>query len=125
NPYSNQPTATVSALTGTYSVSNYTTTNDALTITDEFKYSEHIYGFEKFIQNFDLMADRMDNIAYAVAYGLDRWAVNNLCEDGTGTYTTPTGGFTNASNIITIMANLNSKVAGFAPTMNGTFLVIE
>lgn len=61
---------------------------------------------------------------YAVAYGIDYFVLNNLCEDGTGTYTTPAGGFTTAANINTIMANLSSKVAGY-DTQFGTFLVIE
>ena len=61
---------------------------------------------------------------YAVAYGIDKFVLNNLCEDATGTYTTPTGGFTSAANINTIMANLNSQVAGYENTY-GTFIVIE
>lgn len=62
---------------------------------------------------------------YAVAYGIDKFVLNNLCEDGTGTYTTPAGGFTTAANVNTIMANLSSKVAGYQGTYNGLFLVIE
>lgn len=62
---------------------------------------------------------------YAVAFGIDKFVLNNLCEDATGTYTTPTGGFTTAANINTIMANLASKVAGYQDTYNGLFLVIE
>lgn len=61
---------------------------------------------------------------YAVAYGIDYYVLNLMCEDATGTYTTPTGGFTTAGNINTIMANLNSKVAGYENNY-GTFIVIE
>lgn len=125
NPYGGQPTATISANTGTYTVSDFTTTNDELSITDEFKYAEQVYKWNDFVSNFDLISERFKQLSYAVAYGLDNWAVNNLAEDGTGSYTTPTGGFTTASNIITIMANLNSKVAGYAQSYNGLFLVIE
>lgn len=48
-----------------------------------------------------------------------------MCEDATGTYTTPAGGFTTAANINTIMGNLQSKVAGYQDAFKGTFLVIE
>lgn len=124
NPYGSQPTATIQAVAGTYSVTAWTVTDDALTVTDEVIYSEHIFAHEDFFAVFDIAASRLDNMMYAVAYGIDYFVLNNLCEDGTGTYTTPAGGFTTAANINTIMANLSSKVAGY-DTQFGTFLVIE
>ena len=51
--------------------------------------------------------------------------MNNLCEDATGTYTTPAGGFTTAGNWTTILANLLSKTAGYADNYKGHFLVLE
>lgn len=125
NPYSNQPTAAIQALTGTYSVSAWTVTDDTLTVTDEVIYGEHVFDFERVMSNYNLMANRMDEMAYAVAYGIDYFVVNALCEDGTGTYTTPAGGFTTAANIPVIISNLASKVMGFADTYKGLFLVIE
>ena len=62
---------------------------------------------------------------YAVAFGIDKFVLNNLCEDASGAYTTPAGGFTTSANVLEIMANLNSKVGGYADMYNGTFLVIE
>lgn len=62
---------------------------------------------------------------YAIAFGIDKFVLNNLCEDATGSYTTPAGGFTTSANVLEIMANLNSKVGGFADMYKGTFLVIE
>jgi len=62
---------------------------------------------------------------YAVAFGIDKFVLNNLCEDATGSYSTPSGGFTTAANINTIMANLVSKVAGYQDAYKGLFLVIE
>lgn len=95
-------------------------------MTDEVIYAEHIFAHEEFFAVFDIAASRLDNMMYAVAFGIDKFVLNNLCEDGTGTYTTPAGGFTTASNINEIMANLISKVAGFAQDFqNGLFLVIE
>lgn len=124
NPYGGQPTATIQAVAGTYTVSAWTVTDDALTVTDEVIYAEHILAHEDFFAVFDIAASRLDNMMYAVAFGIDKFVLNNLCEDGSGTYTTPAGGFTTASNINTIMGNLISKVAGYENTY-GTFLVIE
>ena len=125
NPYGNQPTATIQAVAGTYSVSAWTITDDALTVTDEVIYSEHVFAHEEYFAAFDIAQARIDNMMYAVAFGIDKFVLNNLCEDATGTYTTPAGGFTTAGNINTIMANLVSKVAGYEDTYRGLYLVIE
>lgn len=127
NPYGSQPTATIQAVAGTYAVSAWTVTDDALTVTDEVTYGEHVFAFEEFFAVFDIAASRIDNMMYAVAYGIDLFVLNNLCEDATGAYTTPAGGFTTASNVNTIMANLQSKIAGYqnVNSVKGTFLVIE
>lgn len=129
NPYGSTPTTTVQSISGgsqgTYSVSTYTSTDDTLTVTDEFVCSEHIYDFETAMQHGDIMASRIDEITASVAMAIDKFVVNNLCEDGTGTYETPAGGFNTASNIPIIMSNLLSKVAGYADTYKGLFLVIE
>lgn len=124
NPYGNSPTATIQAVAGTYTVTAWTVTDDALTVTDEVIFAEHVFAHEDFFAVFDIAASRLDNLMYSVAYGVDKFVLNNLLEDGTGTYTTPAGGFTTASNINTIMANLISKVAGYENAY-GTFLVIE
>ena len=125
NPYHGQPTATVQALAGTYTVSSFTTTNQSLDVDDEVIYAEHILDFEESLSRFDLFASRFDELSYAVAIAIDKWVLNNLLEDGTGTYTTPVGGFTTASNINVIMSNLISKVAGYADMYKGLYLVIE
>ena len=124
NPYGSQPTATVQAIAGTYTVRDFTTTDDTLTVDNEVIYAEHVFDFEDILSNFDLFANRTDEQTYAVSFQIDKFVLNNLCEDGTGTYTTPTGGFT-AANIDTIMSNLISKVAGYADMYKGLFLVIE
>jgi hypothetical protein len=125
NPYGSQPTATIQAVAGTYSVTAWTVTDDALTVTDEVIYAEHIFAHEDFFAVFDISASRLDNMMYAVAFGIDKFVLNNLCEDATGAYSTPSGGFTTAANINVIMANLLSKVAGYQDAYKGLFLVIE
>lgn len=125
NPYGGQPTATIQAVAGTYTVSAWTITDDALNVTDEVIYAEHVFAHEEFFAVFDIAASRIDNIMYAVAFGIDKFVLNNLTEDATGSYTTPAGGFTTAANINEIMANLVSKVGGFQDVYRGLFLVIE
>lgn len=125
NPYGNQPTATIQAVAGTYSVTAWTITDDALTVTDEVIFAEHVFAHEEFFAVFDVAQSRIDEMMYAVAFGIDKFVLNNLCEDATGTYTTPAGGFANGANVIEIMANLVSKVAGYAEAYKGLFLVIE
>lgn len=125
SPYGSQPTVTLQAVAGTYSPAAYTTTNDTLTVAYEFIVSEHVYDFEKVLNNFDIIASRMDEQNYKVAADIDKFVLNHLCEDGTGTYTTPVGGFTTAANILTIIGNLQSKVAGYSAGHKNTFLVIE
>jgi hypothetical protein len=125
SPYGNQPAATVAAVAGTYSVSAWTLTDDTLTVTDQVTYAEHIFEFEATMNNFDLFASRTEEMAYAIATGIDKFVLNNLTEDATGTYTTPAGGFTTASNINVIMSNLIGKVAGYSDSYKGLFLVIE
>ena len=125
NPYGSQPTATIQAVAGTYTVSAWTVTDDALTVTDEVIYAEHVFAHEDFFAVFDIAMSRLDNMMYAVAYGIDKFVLNSLCEDGTGTYTTPAGGFTTTANIKTILANLVSKVSGYETNYQGLFLVIE
>lgn len=125
NPYSNQPTAAIQAVAGTYSVSAWTVTDDTLTKTDEAIYGEHVFDFEQKMNHYDIMANRMDEMAYAVAYGIDYFVLNALCEDATGSYDTPSGGFTTAANWPVILANLVSKVSGYSDSLRGMFLVVE
>lgn len=127
NPYITAQTAAVQAVAGTYSVSAMTTTDDALTVTDEVIFGTHVFDFEELTSNFNLASDFLDDLARSVLVGVDKFVLNNLCEDATGAYTTPAGGFTTAANIPVIMSNLLSKVAGFenGTTASGYFLVIE
>jgi len=125
-PYQTAPTTTVQAITtGTYTPAAYTTTNDDLTVTDTFQSSEHIYDFEDALANFDMYAARTEDLTYSVMASIDKFVLNVLCEDGTGAYTTPTGGFTTAANVVTIFSNLVSLVAGYSENYNGLYLVIE
>jgi hypothetical protein len=125
NPYGSQPVTAITALTGTYAVSDYTTTDDTLTVSQEFKTAEQVYDFEQTLSNFDLFASRADEQMYSVSVAIDQYVLNSLLAAGTGTYTTPAGGFTTAANFNTIMASLISKVAGYSEVYNGLFLVVE
>lgn len=125
NPYGSTPTTVVQAIAGTYSVAAYTTTDDTLSVDDEFIVAEQVFDFENTLTNFDLFADRLDNQQYSVAQAIDSFVLNTFALGATGAYTTPAGGFTTAANINTIMSNLASKVMGYADAYKGMFLVIE
>lgn len=125
NPYGGQPTATIQAVAGTYTVSAWTVTDEALTVTDEVIYSEHIFAHEDFFAVFDIAQSRIDNMMYAVAFGIDKFVLNNLCEDATGTYSTAVGGFTTAANVLKIFADLGSKVMGYQGIDGGMYVVVE
>lgn len=125
SPYQTAPATVVQAIAGTYTPAAYTTTNDTLTVADEFVVSEHIFDFEDVLSDFDIFAARVDDMTYSVMAAIDKYVLNVILEAGTGTYTTPAGGFTTASNINTIISNLASKVMGYADAYKGMFLVIE
>ena len=125
NPFSSTPTVVVQAMSGTYTPADFTTTDDTLTVTDEFIVSEHIRDFENLLSQFDLYDARIDQMTYKVKEVVDRYVINNLCEDGTGTYTTPVGGFT-AANFNAIMGNLVASLSGYETSYaDGMFLVVE
>jgi len=125
NPYITQQTAAIQAVAGTYSVSAMTTNDDALTVADEVIFGTHVFDFEELTSNFNLMADFYDDLAYSVAFKVDQFVLNVLCEDATGAYTTPAGGFS-TGNVATIIGALIGKVAGYqSGTANGLFLVLE
>jgi len=125
SPYSSTPTVVVQALAGTYSPADFTTTDDVLTVTDEFIVAEHIHDFQESLTQFDLFAARTEQMAFNVAKKIDEFVLNNLCENGTGTYTTPAGGFATAANVNEIFANINSQVDGYSDSYNGKFVVLE
>lgn len=125
SPFTSQPTATVQAISGTYAITDWTTTDDTLTVVEEVIYAEHIRDFEDILTNFDMFAARVDETTYAVAQKIDQYVVNGLCQDSTSTYTTPVGGFTTPANVNVIMSNLISRVAGYAEMYKGLYLIIE
>lgn len=125
SPYQTAPTTVVQALAGTYTPAAFTITNDTLTVAYEFVVSEHVFDFEDTLSNFDLFAARQDDMNYSVMASIDQYGLNVMLADGTGTYTTPVGGFTTAANIPVIISNLASKVMGYADSYKGMFLVIE
>jgi hypothetical protein len=125
SPYQTAPSTIVKAINGTYAAAAFTVTDDNLTVTDEFIVSEHVYDFENVLNSFDLYAARMEDMIYSVAAAIDKYVLNVILEECTGTYTTPAGGFTTAANLNTIVSNLVSKVSGYSEMYNGMYLVVE
>ena len=124
SPYGSTPTVVVQALTGTYTPADFTNTDEALDVTDEFIVSEHIMDFQELLTSFDLFASRTEQMAFNVAKKIDEWVLNNLLEAGTGTYTTPAGGFTTPANVNTIFANIVSQLSGYTEGYFGNMYVV-
>lgn len=126
NPYITKQTAAIQAVAGTYSVSAMTTTDDALTVSEEIIFGTHVFDFETVTSNFNLTADFLDDLANSVMEKTDEYVLNKLLDDAGASYTAPAGGFTTAANIPVIFSNLISKVGGYrAGTANDMFVVIE
>ncbi len=124
NPYITNFTVAITGLTGTYDVSDITTTDDTLTVDNEVKWAGHIKDYESRYSRVDLFDSVVDTATYGIKEKIDYFVVNNLCEDATGAYSTPSGGF-NTTNTNTILSNLASKVMGYAEVYKGLFLIIE
>ena len=125
SPYITAVTTTVQAVAGTYSPAAITTTDDTLTVADEFIAATHIFHFEEATSNFDLFYTANTALTNSLVQAVDKWVINNLCEDGTGTYSTPSGGFTTAANVSVILGNIISKTAGYADAIGGTYVIVE
>ena len=125
SPYITAMSTVVQAVVGTYTPANIATTDDTLTVADEFIVSGQIKGFEKITSNFDLFFAANQAMTNSVVTAIDKWVLNNLCEDGTGAYTTPAGGFTTSANVNVIFSNIISKTAGYADALNGLYVVVE
>ncbi len=125
NPYGSQPTATVQAITGNYTIGTYTTTDDTLTVSQEVITAVQVYDFEQTLTVFDIFANRVDENSFAVAYAIDKYVLNELVKNAGDSFVTPSGAFNTATNLPIIIANLLSKVAGYSQMYNGCYIVLE
>jgi len=125
SPYFTPVTTTIQAVVGTYTPSAFTTTDDTLTVADEAIVATHVFDFEQVTANFDLFFAANQAMTNSLIQAIDKWVLNELCEGGTGAYTTPAGGFTTSSNVVTILSNIISKVSGYQDALNGMYVVVE
>lgn len=125
NPYHSAGTVTQQAIAGTYSVGTFSVTADTLTVSEEFVWSEQVYDFEQLAAVTDVKGSRMREASAQMATSIDKYVVNALGTDATGTYTTPTGGFASPANIPQILGDLQGKVAGKYDIYKGLYVVIE
>jgi hypothetical protein len=125
SPYGSQPTVTVQALTGTYNIDTFTTTDDDLEVNREFIVAEHVFDFEDTLSNFDLFASRTDEQMYAVAAAIDKHVLNTLVANAGQSYVAPTVGFSTPANLPIIISELWAIVAGYADVYKGVYLILE
>lgn len=124
NPYADAGVVTQQSPVGTYGVDTFSVTADTLTVSEEFVWSEHVFTFEQIVAVVDVKGSRMKEAMAKMATAVDKYALNALGNGGTGTYSTPAGGFAQA-NIIEILSKLSGKFAGYSEDFNGKYLVIE
>ena len=126
NPYITATTAAIQAVAGTYTTSAMTVTDDALSANDEVIDATHVYRFESLTANFNLISDFLDELIYRVSEKVDTFVLNKILDIATGTYTTPAGGFSTATNVLTIISDLLGKVGGYqSGVASRPFLVVE
>lgn len=124
NPYGSNATVTQQAIAGTYNIADFDVTADTLTVSEEFVWSEHVYNFEKVASVADVKGSRMKEAAAKMVTAVDKYALNYLLDAGTGTYTTPAGGFS-ATNALDILSSLDGLLSGYSEDFAGKYLVIE
>lgn len=125
NPYLTGATASIAAIAGTYTVSTATTTDDALTVSDQVTYAIHLFEFEETLARADLFGSFVQDMTNAVGVIVDKFVLNKVLDGATSSYAAPAGGFTVASNINEIFANITAKVAGYSDSSAGLFSVVE
>lgn len=125
NPYGSAASVTQQAILGTYSVATYTSTDDTLTVSEEFVWAEQVYDFEQVAQIADIKNSRMKEAMAQMATAIDKYVVNALCDAGTGAYSTPAGGFTTAANVPVIFSNLAAKISGYSGNFENPYVVLE
>ena len=72
SPYVTALSTVVQAVAGTYTPANMTTTDDTLTVADEFIVSVQIKGFEKITANFDLFYTANTAMTNSVVTAIDK-----------------------------------------------------
>lgn len=126
SPFGSNPTVAITAITGDYTPSTYTVTDDTLTVTDEIKIAEQVYDFERIISDLNFLDSRIDEQSFAVAQKVDQYVLNVLARDALAgnDYTTPVGGFTVTGNIVPIFGAILARVAGFSEAYPTNYFVV-
>lgn len=125
NPYGSVAAVTQQAITGTYSVATYVSTDDTLTVTEEFVWAEQIYDFEQVAQIADIKGSRMKEAMAQMKTAIDKYVINYVLDVGTGAYTTPAGGFITAANVTKILSDLSTRFAGYETNFDNPYLVVD
>ena len=124
NPYSSQPTPSVGAITGTYTVSDFTTTDESLSVADQVTIAERINDFEELLTKPNLFLDRTDKMTNAIAEEIDKYILDKLATGAGNTNVSVAGGFT-STNVIPTLASIVGELAGYSNfKLNGAYIVI-
>lgn len=125
NPYLTALTSTAAAIDGDYSVADWTSTDQALNVTEQATSSVHLREFEETLSRADLFGSLVEEMGAQVAVTVDKYVLNYMCNNAGETYVTAASGFTNPGNINKIIGDLTGKVSGHSDSYKGLFLVVE
>jgi hypothetical protein len=124
NPYPSTPSVVIQALAGTYTPATFTTTDDALTVSQEIILSEHVYDFEESLSSFDLFQNRVENMAWKAKDKLDTYVLSTVLGTSSIGTLAVTGGFA-SFGVLKALGQLQGLVAGYSTSQSDVFLVIE
>ncbi len=125
SPYITAVSTTVQALTGTYTPAAITLTDDTLTVTDEFIAATHIFDFESATAQFDLFYTAHVAIANSIATAVNKWGVNELCANATGSVAAIVGGLTTAGNVAKYFSKITAACTGYDESSAGFYIVVQ
>lgn len=123
NPYETLGSVEVnSPMTGTYTVSNLTTTDDTLEVNREAIYNKHIFDFESRFAQYNLAMEFLKGATSKLVEAIDTQLFSELNTNAGNTVAV--GGAFTSNNVIPSLAEASGYLAGYSESMNGLFLVI-
>ncbi len=125
SPYITAMTTTVQTLAGTYTPAAIEISTDTLTVTDEFICSTHIFDFEQATAQFDLFFTAHTAMVNSITTAVNKWGVNELCANATGSVTATAGGLTTAANWKKYLSKIVAAVSGYDESSAGFYIIVQ
>lgn len=125
SPYITAMTTTVQALAGTYTPAAIEISDDTLTVADEFICATHIFDFEQSTTEFDLFFTAHKAMTNSITTAVNKWGVNELCANATGSVTATAGGLTTAANWKKYLSKIVAACSGYDESSAGFYIIVQ